>query len=327
MEELESALQQLRHDTPLRDFLEEHFPGTKNKKFRQSVINYAQGYDAADASDFSTMAFKNELQNEDEDNYRLNNGYTSLMQHTWMQCEAHGTVLRLNTIVKQIDWTNKTINVITSDADVYKAKQVIVTTSLGIWQSRKGSKGHINFVPDLPVKSNAARQLGFGAVIKIVLQFNEVFWKDKADKIGFIISNETIPTWWTQQPDKHPMLSGWVAGPQAENMKALSEEDILKKAINSLSKIFGVTTAVIKKKLVAAYVFNWIKDPFVRGAYSYQVVNATTFKNILAQPVNNKLFFAGEALSNGNEMGTVEAALASGDYVAKQVLARGAVIE
>jgi monoamine oxidase len=321
-DELENALKELDHDMPLQQFLKEYFPGTANKHFRESVINYAQGYDAADASKLSTMAFKNEMQNEDGSNYRINSGYTPLMQYIWMQCEQQGTALRLNTVVKEIDWTGKAIEVITSGAVIYKSHQVIVTTSVGIWQSRKGSKGHISFTPDLPEKRKAARQLGFGGVIKIVLQFNEVFWKHKAHDIGFIISDEVIPTWWTQQPDKRPMLSGWVAGPDALKMKDLSEAEILKRSLASLSKIFVIKAAELRSKLIAAHVFNWIKDPFARGAYSYQVVGATALKHTLSEPVNNKLFFAGEAIYSGNEMGTVEAALASGDFVAKQVLAR-----
>ncbi len=318
-DELEKALEDVKEDMPLMQFLSRYFPGVANKLFRESVKRYAEGYDAADASKLSTFAFRDELQNED-DNYRLSNGYTSLMQYLWNESEKYGAVLRLNTVVNEINWTGKLITIVTANGINYQAKQLIVTVSLGVWQSRKGSKSYINFIPDLTEKRKAARALGFGGVIKIVLQFNEVFWKEKAKKIGFIISDEQVPTWWTQEPDKYAMLSGWIAGPAAEKMKQLSEKEILHKAINSLSGIFDISATVLNATLTGAHVFNWIKDPFAKGAYSYQVVNADLYKETLSNPVDNKIFFAGEAIYNGDKMGTVEAALASGKEAAEEIL-------
>jgi monoamine oxidase len=42
-------------------------------------------------------------------------------------------------------------------------------------------------------------------------------------------------------------------------------------------------------------------------------------ENILCDPVEDTIFFAGEALYDGSEMGTVEAALVSGKRVAKEI--------
>jgi monoamine oxidase len=319
--ELEDALKKLEEDLPLKDFLSKYFPGAKNSKFRKSVTQYAEGYDAADASRLSTFAFRNEMENEDDRDFRLINGYSALMQYLWNQCESKEVTLRLDNIVKEIHWGNQPVRIVT-DKGIYKAKQVVITIPLGVWQARKGSKGTIGFFPELEEKKAAAKQLGFGGVIKLLIQFDEVFWKDKAKKIGFILSDKSIPTWWTQEPDKHAMLNGWVAGPGAKKMQKLKDEAILAKGIASLCAIFGMKPGELKKKIMAAHVFNWLNDPFARGAYAWQTVGATLHKRTLQKPVGNRLFFAGEALYQGSEMGTVEAALASGAQVAKEVLAR-----
>jgi monoamine oxidase len=324
--ELEEALKKLKEDIPLKDFLTKYFPGAKNSKFRKAVIQYAEGYDAADASRLSTLAFRNEMENEDDRDFRLTHGYSALMQYLWNQCESKGVTIRLNNVVKEIHWKNQPVRIVT-DQGIYKAKQVVITIPLGVWQARKGSKGTIGFIPELEEKKTAAKQLGFGGVIKLLIQFDEVFWKDKARKIGFILSDKTIPTWWTQEPDKHAMLNGWVAGPAAKKLQKLDDEAILAKGIASLSAIFQIKPGELKKKIIAVHVFNWLNDPFARGAYAWQTVGATLHRRTLQKPVDNRLFFAGEAMYQGSEMGTVEAALASGAQVAKEVLARVEIVK
>ena len=71
--------------------------------------------------------------------------------------------------------------------------------------------------------------------------------------------------------------------------------------------------------------FAWGKDPYALGAYSYYTPKSGEAVQTLLQPVNGRLFFAGEALfvgeAAGGVGGTVEAALASGVAAARTVLA------
>jgi monoamine oxidase len=68
-------------------------------------------------------------------------------------------------------------------------------------------------------------------------------------------------------------------------------------------------------------VYNWSADPFTRGSYSYSTPQTADARKIMIEPVQNMLFFAGEALYEGPEMGTVEAALTSGMKAANQIIA------
>jgi monoamine oxidase len=63
-----------------------------------------------------------------------------------------------------------------------------------------------------------------------------------------------------------------------------------------------------------------VVDPYTRGSYTYSTLKTDEARKILAQPIEDTLFFAGEALYDGPEMGTVEAALVSGKAVAREVL-------
>jgi monoamine oxidase len=136
---------------------------------------------------------------------------------------------------------------------------------------------------------------------------------------GFLFSEETIPTWWTQAPDNSPILTGWLGGPQTTHFNNASEEAILQQAIQSLTKIFPRTADEIKELLTASHVSCWQKNPYCLGAYTYSKLFTPGARKLLNEPVQDTLYFAGEAMYDGMDGGTVEAALISGDEVSKLI--------
>jgi monoamine oxidase len=64
---------------------------------------------------------------------------------------------------------------------------------------------------------------------------------------------------------------------------------------------------------------DWQSDPYSRGAYSYVLVNGSRARRVLARPIEDTLFFAGEATDTTGEAATVGGALQSGLTAAKQV--------
>ncbi|MGZ3882368.1 MAG: FAD-dependent oxidoreductase, partial [Flavisolibacter sp.] len=92
-------------------------------------------------------------------------------------------------------------------------------------------------------------------------------------------------------------------------------------ALQSLSEIFGIDKALLRQKLLASHVANWVTDPYSCGGYSYVVVNGKDFQQIIKQSVEKTIYFAGEGLFHGPEIGTVEAALQTGRETAHQLIA------
>jgi monoamine oxidase len=196
------------------------------------------------------------------------------------------------------------VEVRTSGADVYDASAALITLPLGILQSRQ-EDGGIQFVPELPAaKQSAIEQLAVGNVIRINLMFRERFWESAKvwDEHGTAVSfrnagffhcpDAAIPTWWTQLPLRAPLLVGWIGGPAADRLR--SKGALVDQAINSLSLILNAPSAEIHRQLEASYVHDWHDDPFSRGAYSYVPVDGLEAQQVLSQPLDNKLFFAGE---------------------------------
>ena len=94
-----------------------------------------------------------------------------------------------------------------------KVQKVIVAVPLGVLQARKGNKSFISFPSNVNAYTKFARQIGNGAVIKFLLEFDKAFWLErdflKERKIpppSYIFADTFIPTWWTQYPSKAPFL-------------------------------------------------------------------------------------------------------------------------
>ena len=79
--------------------------------------------------------------------------------------------------------------------------------------------------------------------------------------------------------------------------------------------------AQVRRELVAGTAINWGNDPFARAAYSYATPKTRQALATLKQADDRPILFSGEALYAGRDMGTVEAALASGLATARTLLA------
>jgi len=325
----EQKIKEVEKDMSLNDFLDQYFAGDKYASLRDSVRKYAAGFDTADPEKASTLALREEWLGEDEsEQFRINSGYGQLIRFLAKECEDAGGEIHTFSIVKKIQWQKDSVTAITDNGTNYTAGKVIITIPLGVLQAEASSKGSISFSPALPEKINAIKKMGMGAVIKILLQFKEAFWENEAitkragsslEDMSFIFSQEQIPTWWTQYPNKNALLTGWLGGPNAAKLKDADDETILQIALDTLSIVFKMSTAALKELLAASYIKNWTADPFSLGSYTYATVETTEAIKVLLDPTEDTIFFAGEAMYQGPAMGTVEAALTSGKDVVQNI--------
>ena len=321
---------ELQNDLPILDFLKQNFAGEEYAKMRMQIENYVAGYDTADVHDASAFALRNEWNHEDEDaQHRVEGGYCKMVNYLADVCRNGASDILLNTVVQEVAWEKDKVKVTTTTGSVYEADKVIVALPLGVLHAAKDDDGAIQFHPSLNEQEEALQNIGFGSIIKILLEFDDAFWESDAvaklagadlSTMGFLFADEVIPTFWTQAPAHSPLLTGWLGGPPAHDMKDTLPEDILQLTLASLSHIFKIAPDALKNKLVAWQVANWTADPFTRGSYAYDKVKSPQARKRLLHPVENTIYFAGEYLYDGPAMGTVEAALTSGKEVAEMVL-------
>jgi monoamine oxidase len=326
-------LEKLKTDLSIHDFLENEFAGDQYKDLKESVIRFVSGYDTADPYTASSFALRDEWSHEDEGaQHRVKGGYGKMISFLEDECKKAGVQIYLNCVVKKVEWQEGKAKAITADGSEYTAGKIIIALPLGVLQADKKEQAAITFYPEITAQSKAITAMGFGAIIKILLEFDELFWTTKETEqlagaslvnMGFLLSDEEIPTWWTQVPQHSAVLTGWLGGPPAAKKVAMADHEILDQSLQSLANIFKKDAEILKDKLVAFNIVNWTADPFTLGSYAYDTVAAAASRNVLNEPVNDTLFFAGEYLYEGAAMGTVEAALTSGQNVAKRLIELG----
>jgi monoamine oxidase len=312
------ALSEVKADLPIAEFLETHFADRRYDEVRRSVTRTVEGYDAADPRRASTLALRDEwMARDDGPQGRIAKGYGALIEHLSSECRRHGAALHLGAAVTAIDEDRGRVAVRSQHGATFEADAVILTVPPPLLSE-------IELPPAARVRAAAAADIGFGNVVKILVRFATKWWADLDGRdlsdLSFLLSDATVPTWWTQHPDKYPVLTGWLAGPRADRVSSLTEAELIELGLASLSEIFDLPVDRIRRDLVASRAINWGTDPFARGAYSYATPKTREAQSVLRRPNEVAIFFSGEALYAGPEMGTVEAALASGRETAQTIL-------
>jgi monoamine oxidase len=315
--ELHKALQELKEDLTVAEFLRRHFAGPEYDRLRHSIERMVEGYDAADPERASTLALRDEwMAGGRNAQSRIIGGYGALVEFLTAECRNHGVAIHLGSAVSAIEASNGRGVVRCANGDAHEYDAVILTVPLPLLTE-------IVLPPAERERTAAAAHIGFGNVIKMLLRFETRWWVDKRMDLAdltFLLSDARIPVWWTQHPVDFPLLTGWFGGPKTEAMANLGENELIEAGLASLAEIFGFDTKQLMRNLVAARAINWAHDPLAGGAYSYATPETRAAQAVLSRSDGGVIFFSGEALYRGRDMGTVEAALASGLETARTLL-------
>ena len=327
-----------RRDRSFQDFLDTHPGGRSLAREREMAREFVQGFHAADVSRISARALADGgSPGEDTDEQRMGriiDGYDRVPE--WLARGMDGSIHR-GTIVELVEWERDAVRVgarvrSTGRSLSIEARAAIVTVPLGLLKATPDEEGAIRFSPEPPQLTAAAR-LEMGAVMRISLWFDEAFWeklprrrlpKDaQPQHLSFLHTPDPdVPVWWTAMPARVPLLVGWAGGPPAERLSLLDREELLGRALRSLSRQLGVSRQRLTARLGGWWNHDWQHDPFARGAYSYSLVGGSEAARELSRPAEGTLFFAGEAADGEGRNGTVHGAIASGRNAARLVLKR-----
>lgn len=308
-------LNQLKTDVTILEFLNNHFCEPHYLHLRQAVQRFAEGFDLADISKASILSVKNEWKNIDKKQYRIKGGYSQLVNYLLNCCRSHNVAISFNSCVNKIKYNDKSVTVYTTDNKEFNADKLIITVSVGVLQS-----GTICYEPALTDHAVAIQSLGFGPVIKFLLEFETSFWNEFDDDIGFMLTDEQVPTWWTQLPADTNLLTGWLGGAKAAEKIFDDDEALLQTALQSLSSIFRMPPAMLREELIHHKIINWQTIQHIKGGYSYCTLGTEQAIKVLSSPVDGTIFFAGEAITGGESQGTVESALQSGYDTSRRLM-------
>ncbi|HEY3038343.1 MAG TPA: NAD(P)/FAD-dependent oxidoreductase [Pyrinomonadaceae bacterium] len=325
-------------DRSFQDFLDSLPNDDATAKAKAVATRYVQGFHAANVDRIGVHGLikANEVEDEidGDKSFRVLYGYDLVAETLLDEAQAHGAVVHLNTIVKELRWSRNQVEAVCiadKRLQTFTGSRAVITLPLGVLQAKHHKRGAVRFVPDLPRETQAALAgIAMGHAIRIVLQFRERFWeklelpgtqrREDLSQLGFIhFAEAAVQTWWTMLPVRAPVIVGWVGGPDAERFIGRGQEYAVKQALGSLEQVLGVSENGLRKLLSASYAHDWGADPYSRGAYAYLPVNGLKAQRALARAINDTLFFAGEAMSIGH-IGTVHGAIETGQKTAKEIL-------
>jgi monoamine oxidase len=314
-------------DESFEEFLNEYSRKHNVDDLRAIATLYVEGFHAAHADRISVLGLVKTnaaaAAIDDEKQFRPAGGYQQIVQWLHSEAVAHGASFRLQTVVREIQWRAGTVTVTSEAGEQFKAQRLIVTLPLGALQ-----RNEVTFTPRLVAKEEAASKLALGQVVKVMLRFRDRFWEeislpshdgrrvDLKDLAFLHALDELPPTWWTQLPVRAPLLVGWAGGTRAEQLLTASVDELREKSLEALSHIFAEPVRSIEDHLADFYMHDWAGDPFSLGAYTYIPIGGLKAQAVLSEPVENTIYFAGEAANKKGHHGTVHGAFASALHAA-----------
>jgi len=230
--------------------------------------------------------------------------------------------------VKEIDWSGDKVILTNQKNERVEAGRVIVGTPLPTLRDKD-----IAFKPDVPPSKRVAwNTVGMGAGLKVYLRLNKRIWPENMKLV--LCGDSFVPQIWFEErpfvasaphfPTPHYVICGFVTGDQAEMMSKMKLNDIVQAFLYQLDCMFGTpadptpATTHYEDKMT----HNWSKDPFIRCAYTYPTVDMSEEQRLdISKPLNNKVFFCGEATVVEHELATLNGALESGLKAANQTVA------
>lgn len=328
--EVEEILERMNDDGPdesFESFLRRCCPEA-SADARKHALSYVSGFNAADPAQVGVHWLVRQMRAEEKIEgdraFRARGGYQALLKLLQQRVAKAGVSVRTNTVVHRVSWGPGNVSieaVYMKKSSTLQASRVLVTVPLGVLQARPGEPGAIEFVPPLPQpKLDSIAGMEMGKVLRVVLHFRERFWdricpdgghkKTLADMSFLFSQDDWFPTWWTSMPDRFPIITGWAPWQCAERLES-DGLPIVARALRTLGGLLGVSAPDMERLLEIAYFHDWQADPYSRGAYSYVKAGAANAPDLLSRPVNDTLFFAGEATDTTANNGTVHGAIAS----------------
>ncbi|MGH7012959.1 MAG: flavin monoamine oxidase family protein [Stellaceae bacterium] len=288
-------------DRPASSVLE---PSNKWNALLGAISNWANGaeLDKVSARDYGRY-------DSTYVNWRVLEGYGALIARY-----GEGLPVAFDTRVERIEHGGPRIRVVT-DHGALSARAAIVTLP-----TTAIAEEWIKFSPPLPNKIAAAAGLPLGIVNKLFLQLDETGAREMAREADrhLVGALDRVKTGSYQiRPHGWPVIAGFFGGELSAELEHEGPEAMAAFATSELAGLFG---AGIKSQLSPIAASSWGLDAFARGSYSMALPGHAEDRAALAAPVDNRLFFAGEACSIGH-FGTAHGAYLTGEAAAAVAIA------
>jgi monoamine oxidase len=285
------------YDSVASEWLES---GNRWNPMIDAISTYINGCELDQVSVYDMDAYE-----DTEINWRVSRGYGALIAAYGAACDVV-----LSTNVTRIDHSGARVKIETSRGTLTAAK-VIVTVPTNLIADEA-----IRFFPALPAKVGAARGLPLGLADKVMLALDEPEVLPKDGNLRGATMRTAMGSYHLR-PYGQPSIEGYFGGRFAQELEDAGEGAL---AAQSIDEIVALLGSDYRRKLKPLASSRWAHDPFARGSYSHAMPGCADCRAVLAAPIDDRLFFAGEATSP-NFFSTAHGARDSGERAAREVMA------
>lgn len=246
----------------------------------------------------------------------------------------------LNSAVQNVSYSGDEVTLAIKDGAPVIVNKVVVTSPIAILKD----SSKLSFSPGLPAsKNDALSRIGMDASIRIIIEFRlNTFFETDVDlniNPAVIYGGQVCPSYFLSGVGRSKLnltVSLTINGPAAEDLRAnyLTDKAKIEHILDEMDVVFDNQAAVNIRKYFpedlppgaefdAIYLIkDWTDQEYIGGGISYPKVGGTNAdRETLAEPISDKIFFAGEATDTTGEFGTVSGAIKSGERAAEQVIA------
>lgn len=242
--------------------------------------------------------------NDTDENWPLKEGFGALIARYGADLPV-----TLNCAVERIDWGGREIALQTAKGSI-AAKRVLITVSTGILGA-----GDIRFDPALPGwKQAAIAGLPLGTHNRIGFLFDRDVFGDAPIGGDVRLSDGTF-SGVNLRPFGDPWAVVYTGGRHAVWLEKAGQAATIDHGQRVIAEILGHDAI---KRITRSIVTAWHGDPWVKGSYSVALPGQAHQRAELAKPIEDRLFFAGEACSH-EFMATAHGAFITGRAAARAV--------
>ncbi len=234
------------------------------------------------------------------------------------------SLIKFNTPITQIDYSDPSKIVLTDgEGNTHECTRIIITVPLAVLKSDA-----ITFSPSLPILNTSAwNRIGMSGGIKVTLSFHSNFWDKSSTSIyteGYA-REYYVPG--IVRTNSNRVLTALIVGDQADALIGKSDEEIIQLLLADLDAIYPAQGGKASKEFNEAdsYIFDWSKQEYIKGAQSYPLVSGTGAAAQMATPIQDRIFWAGEATALNGNNATVQGAMESADRAALELF--GIILE
>jgi len=268
-----------------------------------NIVEAIAGDQGASASELSAYWNSKDEENwaSGNEDYKFHLSYFDFIND---HIAAHVTdSINYNCPVTKIDYSGDRITIKDGNGGEWICDKVIIAVPVSILKLNS-----ITFTPALPSQKTAAiSRFGMGPGMKVFLKFNSTFYDDViyGGAVCGAYANDTLG----KSTSDHVLLA-FVMGDQAAALHALGSDAAITNAL--LQELDSMYNGQASAAFLNSSVHDYTDKPYIQGAYSFSTVGMNNARMIASQPVNNRLYFAGEAMNTNGHHQTVHGAVEAG---------------